>query len=85
MYAPLPGGVDELSRLLEKLGAKAEERSGLIVIRVNDKGFTLAGLPREVLEKLAETERFAVEVGEGYYIYFRGEDVKRLLEKQASA
>ncbi|ABM80037.1 hypothetical protein [Hyperthermus butylicus] len=81
----MSGAVDELARLLEKLGAKVEERSGLIVIRVDGKGFTLASLPREVLEKLAVLERFAVEAGDGYYFYFRGEDVRRLLEKQAMA
>ena len=63
-------------------GIDVKVSNGDILLRVNDKSFSLRDLPKEALKILAEFDgTIIVELPDSYYLYFRRKDVRSLLEK----
>ncbi|ALL01461.1 hypothetical protein Pyrde_1415 [Pyrodictium delaneyi] len=75
----MAGSIDGLLEKLRGLGLEAAPEDGRLRIR-GGRGFSLADLPRELLEELKTFEEIVVEAPEGYYFYFRRKDVEKLLE-----
>ncbi|BES81787.1 hypothetical protein [Pyrodictium abyssi] len=75
----MTSSVDGLLERLRSLGLEAVQEDGRLRIR-GERGFSLADLPRDILEGLRAFEEVVVEAPEGYYFYFRRKDVEKLLK-----
>ena len=80
----MAGSVDGLLERLRGLGLEAAQEDGRLRIR-GERGFSLADLPRDILEELRAFEEIVVEAPEGYYFYFRRKDMEELLQVLAKA
>ncbi|HID42057.1 MAG TPA: hypothetical protein EYP33_07910 [Pyrodictium sp.] len=75
----MAGNVDGLPEKLRSLGLEAVREDSRLHIR-GGRGFSLADLPRDILEELKSFEEIVVEAPEGYYFYFGRKDIEKLLE-----
>ena len=75
----MASSVDGLLERLRSLELEAVQEDGRLRIR-GRRGFSLADLPREILEELKAFKEVVVEAPEGYYFYFGRKDIEKLLE-----